>query len=126
MGECCELVNFTRHERVSGLHLGCATPHEWAWNPAASIVVAWYMLNHRGDDVRFVGDYQDDEHSRRNTSGFEDVEDRVVADLIKRQILKDFGKRWQDDIDPTLYTRDLRVNEDKGTFRILPPPKEGF
>lgn len=120
MGEWVNLVNYTRREYVGGGHYPWVKPAEWSFNVSACALCTWYMLRHRSDDVRFFGDYQDEEEFFRIGEEFTDVTDQVIAAMIEEGPLADCGMSWQDDDDPSLYVRDIRPRRDY----FWPPPEQ--
>ncbi|MEQ8769836.1 MAG: hypothetical protein RIB60_04930 [Phycisphaerales bacterium] len=109
MGEFVQLVNYTRRQRIGGGHLPFDKPSEWAEHPAARALVTWYLLEHRTDEVRFVGDYQDCHEAERVVREFDDATDDIVNQLVQAGVLMIAGKSWQDGEDPDLYVLDLRL-----------------
>lgn len=105
------LVNLTKKEQVCFTHLPAVKWKEIAGNPAASAIVAWYLLANSGDQIAFFGDETESPFpnvSYRDIADFPDRTDEMVETLIKEGILKDCGYLWRDSDDPKLYTRDLR------------------
>lgn len=111
MGTTYALVNMTRRERIDFRNIGADTATEIAGHPIASAIVSWYMLLHRDDDVRFVGDTEEaeEEQAGGETHAFIEVTDRIVTELVERGILEDHGILWRDEHEPEIHTRDLRL-----------------
>ncbi|MFG0283727.1 MAG: hypothetical protein ACF8R7_04835 [Phycisphaerales bacterium JB039] len=107
MGECVSLFNYTRHERIDG-RLPFRKPAEWRFHVAGCAICTWYMLHHRTDDVRFLGEWQDEREYWRLVELFDDVTEAVIATMIEEGSLADCGKGWEDKEDPNLCSRDIR------------------
>ncbi len=113
MGVCYRLVNVTKREVIHFMHVGAGKAREIAGNPAAAAITSWYMLQNRGDNIAFVPDTGEEWPFKGNLESeeqdFEEVTDRVVAELIEAGILEDHGRTYEDADEPeTLYERDLR------------------
>jgi len=128
MGATYYLYNFTRRERVGG-SLPAFSAREFIWNEGAGAVVLWYMLKNRGDRIAFVSDY--DVVERRVVFGervtdkvlnsFKDVTEEYIKLAINAKVVTDHGIKWQDELDPSLFTRDIRVDRSDG-----PLPSDGL
>lgn len=111
MGPVIVLWNATKREHVSFHHVGAATKHEVAGNPAAAAIVTWYLLENVGDQISLQADC--DEFEVPNPIYDEAVRhpdrvEHVVAALIDAGILKDDGFHFRDEQDPQVYVRNLR------------------
>ena len=113
MGVGYTLVNQTKKERVSFIHIPASKARELAGNPVSAAITTWYMLENPGDNIAFVSDTYDDwpfpTEMVGNLSDYTDVTDDVVNSLIEAQILVDEGIAWADDREPdSIYMRALR------------------
>ncbi len=114
MGETCKIINASKKEQLNFTHIRASTPREFAGNPAAAAIVTWYLNINRGDYIAIVGDYDDSERlpfglTYKEIDSWPDRTDEIVANLIEEQILKDFGRVFEDEEDPNnVYLRDLR------------------
>ena len=108
MGVGYILVNRTRAQKITFLHLPASKANELAGNPVSSTVTTWYLLHNRGDQIAFVSDT--DGHWPFSTgvladaSDYEDVTDDIVRQLIDANILRDDGIAWADQANPTPST----------------------
>ena len=106
------LVNQTKKERISFIHIPATTAKELAGNPVSAAIIAWYMLENLGDNISFVSDTYDDwpfSGDHIQLSEYTDMTDKVVAALIDAQILVDEGIAWADEGEPDkIYERALR------------------
>ena len=105
------LVNLTKRERIDFERLPVRKERELAGNPAGAAIVVWYLLKNSGDVIGFFGDELDAPFpgiSYGETSNYPDQTDRILNELIQEGILTDCGILWQDEDNPTAYTRDIR------------------
>lgn len=108
------LVNQTKKELISFLHINATTLKELVRSPVSSSIVTWYLLHNQGDDIHFVSDTYDDwpfsSGSRSDLSRYRDITETLVSDLIAESILVDMGRLFVDEDDPeNIYIRDLRA-----------------
>ncbi len=123
MGATYDLYNFTRRERVGG-SLPVFSARDFIWNEGAGAVVLWYMFKNRGDQIAFVSDYDVVGHrvvfGERVTdellNSFKDVTEEYIALAIAAKVVTDHGIKYQDEHDPSLFTRDLRVDRSDGSL----------
>lgn len=105
------LVNVTRRERIAFLQLPVATRREIAGHPAGAAIVAWYLLDHPGDIIGFLGDHDDDWPfalgRRADVDDYAEVTDRTVTALIAAGILRDEGLLYVDEDEPGVFSRRL-------------------
>jgi len=104
------LVNQTKKEKVSFLHLPGAKKRELAGGVASSSVVTWYLLNNQGDDIQFVSDTYNDwpfsKGKREDITKYPDKTFEILEELIKEGILKDEGMSYIDEDEPdTVYIK---------------------
>lgn len=106
------LVNATRKEQILFAHLPVSSKREIAGNPVAAAVVAWYLMEHPGDAVAFVGDDSDDwpfaSGSLDDLSAYAEVTGKVVDALIAEGILTEGERTQLFEDEPDLYLRSLR------------------
>lgn len=99
------LVNLTKREQISFIHMAGSKMRELAGNPAQAAVVTWYMLNNRGDEIQFVSDSDGEWPFRHGQRGdkdhFQDVTLRYIDQLLEQGILKNQGFLYTDPDDPT-------------------------
>ena len=113
MGVCYSLVNRTRRELIVFAHIPAHKKRELAGNPISAAVTTWYLLEHRGDQIGFVsdedGDWPFETGSAIELSGYAEVTERVVEQLIEAGVIEDHGFGWSDPDEPeSVYIRDLR------------------
>jgi hypothetical protein len=111
MGTTYFLVNHTRREYVDYAHVGASSKREIAGNGIAASVSVWYLLGHRTDAVAFCSDqdpwpFKDGDW--HDLDQYDEVTDRVVAELIDAQILEDHGRQVFSEDEPDVYLRKLR------------------
>lgn len=112
MGVGYILVNQTRREVIGFDRLPVSKARELAGNPVSAAITTWYLLQHRGEQIAFVSDTEDDwpfpTGSAVDFSGYNDVTDEVVRQLIEASILRDDGIAWVDQTEPeSIYYRAL-------------------
>lgn len=104
MGVQYILVNNSKKEKVSFIHLPGSKPRELAGNPECAAVATWYLLHSIGDDVQFVsdsyGEWPFKEGTRADLDDFVDVTNTVVEQLIDSEILEDAGFLYLDEDEP--------------------------
>lgn len=112
MGVGYILVNQTKKEIISFLHIPATTARELAGNPVSATMVVWYMLENRGDDIAFVSDTYDDwpfPGDYKQLADYIEMTDKVVDSLINADVLVDEGIAWADENEPDeIYIRALR------------------
>lgn len=112
MGTEFTLVNVSKRECISFIHMAGSKARELTGNPAQAAVVTWYLLSNRGDDIQFVADDTVDWPfscgSQADLQKFDDVTDKYINLLIEQGILKNAGFRYRDDDEPDrVYVLDL-------------------
>jgi hypothetical protein len=112
VGTWCVLWNSTKRERIAFEHVAATTPREVAGNPAASAIVAWYLIQNPGDQISVLTEGNVPPELNCTYSEALKLPDRteaVVAALIAEGILKDVGFQFRDEDEPeTVFVRDLR------------------
>ncbi len=112
MAEEFILINQSKKEQVSFIHLNGSKMSELSRNPAQSAIVTWYLLNNQGDQIQFISDSSD--YWPFNTGNYNDaflypdITDELISILIQNNILKDNGLLYVDKDDPeSIYIRDI-------------------
>jgi hypothetical protein len=103
MGVGYTLVNQTKKEKLSFLHIPAKAARELAGNPTSAEMIVWYLLENRGDNIAFVSDTYDDwpfPGDDKQLSGYREMTDKVVDSLVDAEIFVDEGKQM-----------DVQVNE---------------
>ena len=54
------LINETKKEQITFIHLNGSKKSELAGNAAQSAITTWYLLSNQGDQIQFVSDTYDD------------------------------------------------------------------
>lgn len=111
MGVYYTLVNVTKKEQIAFERLPVAKEREIPGNPASAAIVAWYLLKNSGDTIGFFGDEVDSpfpEFSYQDVSCYPDRTDEIIDSLIQLGILVDCGLLYQDEDDPSIFSRDIR------------------
>ncbi len=108
-----DLVNFSKKEKISFIHIPATTARELAGNPVSSAIATWYLLQHQGDSIAFVSDSYDDwpfpTGTRDELASYRDMTDAVVKSLVEAGILIDEGIAWADEVEPDrVYMRALK------------------
>lgn len=83
MGVEYSLLNQTKREQLTFAYMPVGRKREIAGNPASAALVAWYMLEHPQDEIRFVSD-SDGEwpfkvRNRDETFGYLDVTNSLAV-----------------------------------------------
>lgn len=112
VGYC--LINKTKKEKISFLHLPVETAKEITGNPVASAITTWYLIKNSGDEIGFVPDqYYEEERSFKDVSWedivtYEDLTDEIISELIEAKIFIDNGIKVFDKDEPDVYIRRLK------------------
>ena len=106
------LVNETKKEQITFIHLNGSKMRELVGNPAQSAIVTWYLLQNQGDHIQFISDSSN--HWPFSTGSYEDAlsyidkTDDLLQILIQNGLLKDNGMLFVDNDDPqNVYIRDI-------------------
>lgn len=107
-----ELINQTKKEKISFLHLPVSTRSEIVGNPVSASIISWYMLNNQGDNIQFVSDTHGDWPFLSGEQGdkrkYPDQTELLITKLISLGVLKDNGIAYQDEDDPeNIYIREI-------------------
>lgn len=111
MGVEYELINITKKEKITFMHLPCGKEREIVGNPVSAAISSWYLLKHSGDEIGFIPDQGNLPFNTikiEDTYMYKDVTEEVINELIDNQIIKDYGLIYIDEDDPEIYIRDLR------------------
>jgi len=102
MGVGYILINSTKKEAINFYHLPASKMKELAGNNVTSAIVTWYMLNNRGDNIRFIPDSFIDENFdiTDNIDNYLDVTSTVIKELINEKIIRDDGFEFIDEDEP--------------------------
>jgi len=112
MGIGYNLINHTKREIITFIHLPASTARELAGNPVTAAVTTWYLLQSLGDRIAFISDtdpvWPFPDGSVDEAKDYRDVTDDVVVSLIDAGILSDDGREtfWSDE--PEVFVRRLR------------------
>jgi hypothetical protein len=118
MGTCYTLVNFTMRERLRCERVGSSKQMEILGNPVATAMIALYMIQHTGDAISLVGDdsWTDGyieaigrKWCAEEVFRWPDCFEAVASEGVRLGVFSDHGIVWQDDDDPQIYTRDIRL-----------------
>ncbi len=106
------LVNQSKKETITFIHLPVNTKKEIAGNPVSAAIVSWYLFKNQGDQIQFVSDSNNDwpfkTGNKEHLSDYEDKTDSIISELIESGILIDNGISWSDEDEPsTVYIRDI-------------------
>ena len=113
MGVEYTLVNTTKCECISFVHMDGAKQKELAGNPAQAALVTWYLLNNQGDSIQFVSDVYDDWPfdfgKKTDMTRYTDVTLKYIGLLIEQGILANKGFSYVDENDPdNVYILNLK------------------
>ncbi len=114
MGVGYTLVNIDKKEQIDFCNIDTGTKlRELSGTIITSTIVTYYLLTNTGDRIGFINDsgfhfmvcgqnYKSDDFD-----GFIDVTDRIIEELIEKEIIEDKGIIWIDKEDDLFY-RDLK------------------
>lgn len=112
VGYC--LVNKTKKEMITYVHLPANTANEITGNPVTSAITTWYLIRNSGDEIGFVPDQYYEENCTYNDislieiKDYKDMTDETITQLINNNILKDIGVEYFDEDDLNVYLRKLK------------------
>ncbi|SHK36906.1 hypothetical protein SAMN02745163_03691 [Clostridium cavendishii DSM 21758] len=106
MGIEYQLVNKTKKEIITYIHIPASKKRELAGNTISASITTWYLLNNSGDEIKFVSD---EEYFKENDKfkNYKDVTEEVIIDLIKNNIIRDEGIEYMDEDENSCYIRKL-------------------
>jgi hypothetical protein len=114
MGVGYRLVNIDKKEEVGFCNVNTGTKlRELSGTIIASNIVTYYLLINAGDRIGFINDTDDSfnvcgqKYQAEFFSGYIDVTNQVVDQMIEKEIIQDNGIIWIDKED-NLFDRDLR------------------
>lgn len=113
MGVGYQLINITKQEIISYLHLPVNTAREITGNTVSAAITTWYLIKNSGDEIGFVPDqFYEKEWPYKNItwediSHYKDMTEETINELINQQILKDNGIDIFDAEEPEIYVRRL-------------------
>lgn len=107
------LVNQTKKEQITYIHIPATTKHEIVSCSISAAITTWYLLENAGDCIAFIsdtyGEWPFNSGAWEDIFNYREVTDEVVEKLITAKILRDEGKEVFDECDPTSYMRKLRL-----------------
>jgi hypothetical protein len=113
MGVGYRLVNIDKRQQVGFYKVDTGTKlHELSGTIVASAIVTYYLLTNTGDRIGFINDTEGSfivcgQHFKSDYfAGFVDVTDKIIEELIEKEIFKDNGIIWIDK-EENLFKRDL-------------------
>lgn len=126
MGALYTLINFTKREQVSLVHLQGGKAREIACTHPAAAIAVWYMLRNRGDQIAFVSDYDvgrtffGEEITDELLNSLPDRCEETIAHAVESRVVTDHGKIGVDETEPDLiYTRDVRIDPGDGELPFV-------
>lgn len=115
MGSTYVLLNLSRLEYISFLHMSVAKRGEIMDSAVAALVANYYLLMHPGDHITYIVNWEVPptmaDGSPFDWQRYEDKTGEVIAALIEHELIKDLGRYWVTDTpedEPNLYMRKLR------------------
>jgi len=113
MGVGYRLVNIDKKHQVVFYKVDTGTNlRELSGTVIASTIVTYYLLANTGDRIGFINDTDDrfivcgQNYESDYFTDFVDVTDKVIEELIEKEIIQDNGVIWIDKED-NLFNRDL-------------------
>ncbi|MBK8055728.1 MAG: hypothetical protein IPK35_21250 [Saprospiraceae bacterium] len=113
MGVGYRLVNIDKKHQVGFYNVDTGTKlRELSGTVIASTIVTYYLLTNTGDRIGFINDTEDhfivcgQNYKANYFTDFADVTDKVIEELIEKEIIQDNGIIWIDKED-NLFKRDL-------------------
>lgn len=113
MGVDYILVNIDKKQQVGFYNVDTGTKlRELSGTVIASTIVTYYLLTNTGDRIGFINDTEDhlivcgQNYKSDYFSDFVDVTDKIIEELIEKEIIQDNGIIWIDKED-NLFNRDL-------------------
>ena len=113
MGVGYRLVNIDKKQQISFNSVDTGTKlRELSGTVIASTIVTYYLLSNLGDRIGFLIDTDDNfivcgqNYELDYFTDFVDVTEKVIEELIEKEIIKDRGIIWIDKED-NLFYRDL-------------------
>lgn len=106
------LVNESKKEIISFIHLNGSKKRELAGNAVQSAITTWYLLSNQGDQIQFISDTYNDwpfeTGSKDMVWSYTDKTEELVDTLVKEGILKDSGMLYVDEDNPeSVYIRNI-------------------
>lgn len=101
MGQGYVLVNKSKGEKISFLHLPASKARELTGNPVTAAITTWYLLSNKGDQISFI-------EEEKVSNNYRDVTNLIIDDLISKQIIEDDGIEVFDSNEPEVFIRLLR------------------
>lgn len=107
------LCNFTKKEILLFRNIDSTKKRELSGSSVLSSIVSWYMMENILDYISMIPDqYAENQFNFPvNISeilSYKDVTEDIVKNLVKNNILEDNGNIYIDDLDKSLYIRNLK------------------
>lgn len=111
MGIQYELINITKQETISFVHLNGSKFNELLMNHPQSAITTLYLLNNQGDIIRFISDHdENNEGWHEKIKNYKDVTQNYIDELLERDIFINQGYLYQDEEKPEeLYVLNLAL-----------------
>lgn len=107
------LVNIDKKQQIGFYNVDTGTKlRELSGTVIASTIVTYYLLTNTGDRIGFINDAEDrfivcgQNYESDYFTDFVDVTNKVIEELIEKEIIHDNGVIWIDKED-NLFNRDL-------------------
>ncbi len=107
------LVNQTKKEIISFIHMNGSKKRELAGNAPQAAVVTWYLIENQGDLIQFIsdtyGEWPFKSGSRDELCSYNDVTLKYIGFLIEEGIIENKGMLYVDKNDPeNVYILNLK------------------
>jgi hypothetical protein len=99
------LVNDTKKEIISFLHLPVSTLREITGNPVSSAICTWYIAMNTNDKISLLSEHK---ISKDQIENYTDQTDKIIEELIKNKILKDEGYEKMIKDEPGIFYRKIK------------------
>lgn len=113
MGVGYRLINIDKKHQISFYNIDTGTKlRELSGTVIASTIVTYYLLTNTGDRIGFINDTEDcfmvcrQNYNSDYFLDFVDVTDKIIEELIEKEIIEDKGLIWIDKKE-NLFNRDL-------------------
>lgn len=113
MGVGYWLINKTKKECISYLHIPANAAKKLTVNPVAATITSWYLLKNSGYEIGFVPDQYNEKNwtykdsTEEEILNYKDLTDETIKELIELKILKDNWIEIIDEDEPDIYMRRL-------------------
>lgn len=113
MGVGYILVNIDKKQKIGFHNVDTGTKlRELSGTVISSTIVTYYLLTNTGDRIGFINDSNESftvcgqKYHSTHFLNFIDVTDKIIEELIDKEIIQDKGIIWTDK-EENLFTRDL-------------------